>query len=44
VAPTVGLLSGRITAANGVNCDDLLVELGVMGSGTGAALVGVLLS
>ena len=40
VAPTVGLLFGWITAANVVSFNDTLVQLGVMGSGPGAALVG----
>lgn len=43
VAPTIGLLFGWITAANVVSFNDALVELGVMGSGVGAALVGALL-
>lgn len=43
VAPTIGLLFGWITAANVVSFNDTLVEVGVMGSGAGAALVGGLL-
>ena len=40
VAPTVGLLFGWITAANVVSFNDMLVDLGFMGTGVGAALVG----
>ncbi|MGH3147190.1 MAG: hypothetical protein ACRDTR_15445, partial [Rubrobacter sp.] len=40
VAPTIGLLFGWITAANAVSLNDTLVDLGLMGSGVGAALVG----
>jgi hypothetical protein len=43
VAPTVGLLFGWITAANAVSFNDMLVELGLMGYGVGAALVGGLI-
>ena len=43
MAPTVGLLFGWITAANVVSFNDMLVDLGYMGTGVGAALVGALL-
>jgi hypothetical protein len=36
----LGLLFGWITAANVVSFNDTLVELGLLGSGVGAALVG----
>ena len=40
VALPLGLLFGWITAANVVSFNDTLVELGLLGSGVGAALVG----
>ena len=43
VALPLGLLFGWITAANAVSLNDTLVELGIVGSGAGAALVGALL-
>jgi hypothetical protein len=43
VAPAVGLLFGWITAANAISFNDMLVDLGLLGSGTGAALVGAFL-
>jgi hypothetical protein len=39
----LGLLFGWITAANAVSLNDTLVEVGLLGSGVGAALVGPLL-
>jgi hypothetical protein len=41
VAPAVGLLFGWITVANAISFNDMLVDLGLMGSG--AALVGAFL-
>jgi hypothetical protein len=43
VALPLGLLFGWITAANAVSLNDTLVELGILGSGAGAALVGACL-
>jgi hypothetical protein len=43
VALPLGLLFGWITAANVVSFNDTLVELGVLGSGVGGALVGAFL-
>ncbi len=43
VALPLGLLFGWITAANVVSFNDTLVELGIMGSGVGGALVGAFL-
>lgn len=40
VTPTVALLFGWITAANVVSFNDMLVELGILGTGFGSALVG----
>ncbi|HKH11433.1 MAG TPA: hypothetical protein VKA73_09840 [Rubrobacter sp.] len=40
VAPTIALLFGWITAANVVSFNDMLVELGLLGTGLGSALVG----
>jgi hypothetical protein len=43
VALPLGLLFGWITAANVVSFNDTLVELGILGSGVGGALVGAFL-
>jgi hypothetical protein len=43
VALPLGLLFGWITAANAVSLNDTLVEVGLVGSGVGGALVGALL-
>jgi hypothetical protein len=43
VALPLGLLFGWITAANAVSLNDTLVEVGLLGSGVGGALVGALL-
>jgi hypothetical protein len=43
VALPLGLLFGWITAANVVSFNDTLVELGILGSGVGGALVGTFL-
>ena len=43
VALPLGLLFGWITAANVVSFNDTLVELGLLGSGVGGALVGAFL-
>jgi hypothetical protein len=43
VALPSGLLFGWITAANAVSLNDTLVEVGLVGSGVGEALVGALL-
>lgn len=40
VTPTIALLFGWITAANVVSFNDMLVELGFLGTGLGSALVG----
>ena len=40
VAPTIALLFGWITAANVISFNDMLVELGLLGTGLGSALVG----
>jgi hypothetical protein len=43
VALSLGLLFGWITAANAVSLNDMLVDLGFLGSGVGGALVGAFL-
>jgi hypothetical protein len=43
VALPLGLLFGWITAANAVSLNDTLVEVGLVGSGVGGALVGAVL-
>jgi hypothetical protein len=43
VALPLGLLFGWITAANAVSLNDTLVEVGLVGSGVGGALVGAFL-
>jgi hypothetical protein len=43
VALSLGLLFGWITAANAVSLNDMLVDLGLLGSGVGGALVGAFL-